>query len=489
MNDLFRPERTIAEAFRRAPAPGDVPWIQVAPGAPYFVTETKEAWTPIGQNDAISWPDLDGLFRRKDLPSCDAYLGMLAEHGVTCLRLMLEYAQGRHRYLERPIGRMVPAMVQLWDDLFALCARHGLRILLTPYDTFWMWRQWRHHPYNVRNGGSVERRSQWLLSGEARTAIKARLTFAVERWASSGVLFAWDLWNEIHPAHADDDAAGFAEFIHDVSTHVRELETRLFGRAHPQTVSLFGPELVWRPQMGLAEPIFRHPELDFASIHIYEEGTIDAPRNTVDAALAMGRIVRDSLAEICDGRPFLDSEHGPIHTYKDHHRTLPEAFDDEYFRHMQWAHLAAGGAGGGLRWPNRRPHSLTPGMRAAQRAMANFLTLIDWPRFRRTNVSRELRLSSPDAAGVACADPSQAVIWLVRTKSVAKDGRLDPGATPLRTGLYLRALAGARWRATAWDTLEGRPRETFEIDLSSRPEAEFEVPPFRTDLALALRRL
>ncbi|TIL77742.1 MAG: hypothetical protein E5Y81_12695, partial [Mesorhizobium sp.] len=42
--------------------------------------------------------------------------------------------------------------------------------------------------------------------------------------------------------------------------------------------------------------------------------------------------------------------------------TSPE-LPTEYFRHLQWAHLAAGGAGGGMRWPNRSPHVLTPGMR------------------------------------------------------------------------------------------------------------------------------
>ena len=61
--------------------------------------------------------------------------------------------QGEHRYLERPVGRFAPNMVRLWDDLFALCERVGLHVLLTPYDTFFMWIRWRHHPYNRRNGG------------------------------------------------------------------------------------------------------------------------------------------------------------------------------------------------------------------------------------------------------------------------------------------------------------------------------------------------
>ena len=76
-------------------------------------------------------------------------------------------------------------------------------------------------------------------------------------------------------------------------------------------------------------------------------------------------LVGEALAEITDGRPFFDTEHGPIHTFKDTASTLPEAFDDEYFRHIQWTHLASGGAGGGMRWPNRNPHTLTPGMRRA----------------------------------------------------------------------------------------------------------------------------
>jgi mannan endo-1,4-beta-mannosidase len=88
-----------------------LPWIQRAPGAPYFVTETGEPWTPVGQNDAITWPELAGLFRGRDLPGVEAHLRRLADHGVTCLRLMLEYAQVRHRYFERPAGTAVPNMV------------------------------------------------------------------------------------------------------------------------------------------------------------------------------------------------------------------------------------------------------------------------------------------------------------------------------------------------------------------------------------------
>ncbi len=370
---------------------------------PYFQTDDGLPWHPVGQNDAITWRELSPLFRRKDVAAVEAYLAMLAEHGVTCMRLMLEYSQVRHRYFETATGRWSANMVQYWDDLFALCEQRGIRILLTPFDTFWMWLRFAHHPYNRRRGGPLGHPSRALLSRATREAIKARLTFAAERWGGSGALFGWDLWNEIHPAHAEMSAEPFLEFIEDLSAHVRAVEMRSFGRTHPQTVSLFGPELKDRAPMKMEHAIFRHPSLDFATIHIYEHGTIDNPRNTVDAAVGMGRIVRESLAEITDGRPFLDTEHGPIHRFKDRHRSLPEPFDDEYFRQMQWAHLASGGAGGGMRWPNRHPHSLTAGMRVAQRGLARFLPEIEWGRFARVNVSDGLEVFGGDGRRTARA--------------------------------------------------------------------------------------
>ncbi len=137
--------------------------------SPYFLTDDGEPWTPIGQNDAICWDEFAGLFRRRDLASVEAHLIWLRDHGVTCLRLMLEYAQVRHRYIERPVGRFVPGMIQLWDDLFALCERVGMRILLTPFDTFWTWLHWRHHPYSSKNGGPLDHPARMLLdSGTPR---------------------------------------------------------------------------------------------------------------------------------------------------------------------------------------------------------------------------------------------------------------------------------------------------------------------------------
>jgi mannan endo-1,4-beta-mannosidase len=462
-------------------------WIGVAPHAPYFVDDTGAAFTPIGHNDAITWDNLACLYRRKDLAAVEAHIAMLRVHGVTVLRLMLEYAQTRHRYLERPAGSFVPDMVRLWDDLIAMCERQGMHVLLTPFDTYFTWVHFRHHPYNQANGGPLPHPSKLLTHRPTVEAIKTRLAFAAGRWGGSPAIFAWDLWNEIHPAQDEDKADGFPAFIHELATLVRDVERRTHGRGHLLTVSLFGPELEWRGHMPLQDPIFRHPDLDMATIHVYEQGTIDDPRDTVAPALAMGRIVGKALAEIRDGRPFLDSEHGPIHRFKDKRRKLPEAFDDEYFRHMQWAHVAAGGAGGGMRWPNRSPHVLTPGMHRAQKGLADMLPRLDWTRFRRRHLTADVRVSPACVAAVACGDEEQALAWLVRRDSIAADGRLDRRAPPVRAELVIPGLRPGPVQVLLWDTLAGAPAGTW-TEVATPDGLSVTVERLATDVAIIVTR-
>ncbi len=441
---------------------GGLPWVQAAYGAPYFITEQGEDWTPIGQNDAITWPDLKGIFLRKDMAAAGAYFEMLQQHGITCIRLMLEYCHTEHRYFENPVGHFQPNMVKLWDDIFSLCEKYNIRVLLTPYDTFWMWLRWKHHPYKKSNGGICDKRSQWLLCANMRQAIKGRLHFVTERWGGSGALFAWDLWNEIHPAHSGNSVDIFSHFIEDISTSLRNAEIALHGRSHPQTVSIFSPVLHSHP--NAAECIFKHPLMDFTTIHFYEKRTIDNPLNTVDAAIAAGKLTRECIAATKGNRPFFDSEHGPIHSFKDKNITLPEAFDDEYFRHMQWAHFASGGAGGGMRWPNRHPHSLTPGMRKAQHALALFLPFIHWQQFNRINLNQAIEVSPATAKAFACGDENQAVVWLLRTGILNKQKMQNTSAAMVEVLIKIPGLQAGIYDIHWWDTKRGATVKRAEIN-------------------------
>ncbi len=462
-----------------------LPWIRVAPNAPYFIDETGQSWTPIGQNDSISWVEFEGLMHRRDLAAVRRHLAYLAESGVTCLRFMLEYAERGGHFFEQPAGQFNPAMVALWDDLFALVEAAGLRILLTPMDTYFHWVRWDLHPYNAANGGPCTARNRLMICPDTRALIKARLEFAARRWGGSGALFAWDLWNEMHPVQGEDQPNCFDDYISDVSPCLRAAERAAHGRDHLQCVSVFGPELHWKPWLN--EPIFRHRMLDFANNHLYEEGTIDHPQDTVAPALAVAKLMTEALDEITDGRPFFDTEHGPIHTFKDHGITLDEAFDDEYFRHVQWTHLACGGAGGGMRWPNRNPHTLTPGMRRAQRCFADFLPLIDWTRFRRRILNDELTCSDPDVAVFGCADETQAVLFLLRLRPLLKDGRVDSTIWS-SIAVEVPGLSPGRYRATVWRTEGGC--EAQELLLVERGAVQrLNLSTFSSEVAVAIQIL
>jgi mannan endo-1,4-beta-mannosidase len=440
------------EALRvvAAPAPALGGWVRCAAGAPYFATEAGTAWTPVGHNDAITWPNIGPLYRRRDRQAVDRHFAELAASGVTCLRLMLDYSQVHGRHLEHRVGAFSPAMVRLWDDLIALGERHAVRFLLTPFDTFFMARRWRHHPYAAARGGPCASPETMFTCPATRAAIIERLRFATRRWGASPAIFAWDLWNEIDAWYAGGDLQAVHDFVTEASAALREEEERLHGRSHLQTVSVFHPNLVASPALG--EVIFRHPALDFASVHLYEPGTLDAPQSTMAAAEATARLMQAALAECPPLRPLLDTEHGPVHTFCDGGMTLPESFDTACFRRTQWAHLASGGAGGGMRWPYRHPHALLPAMHAAQGVLAGFLPLIDWQTFARTPLADRLQVHDFAGLAIGCGDAHQAILCLMR-------GEMEDAIV---SRVEIAGMEPGRYTVTRADTVTGA-RETSTV--------------------------
>lgn len=402
-------------ALRRVAAPtlpaDDGGWIGCAPDAPYFITEMGASWAPVGHNEAITWPNIAPLYRRCDPAAVEGHFAELAAHGVNCLRLMLDYNQVPNRHLEHRVGRFNPAMVQLWDDLIALGEKYAIRFIITPFDTYFMARRWARHPYAQHTGGPCVGLDAMFTCEATRAAIINRLLFATRRWGHSHAVFAWDLWNEIDTLYAGGDMAVTHAFVTEVSQALRCEEIRLHGRSHLQTVSAFYPALVSEPALG--EIVFSHPGLDFASIHLYEPGTIDAPSCSLEPARATARLMAAAAAQCPPARPLMDSEHGPVHSFIDQRMTLPESFDTACFRRTQWAHLASGGVGGGMRWPYRHPHVLLPAMHKAQSVLSAFLPLIDWQDFVRAPLGE--RLAVHDFAGLACGcgDTRQAIIALM----------------------------------------------------------------------------
>jgi mannan endo-1,4-beta-mannosidase len=239
---------------------------------------------------------------------------------------------------------------------------------------------------------------------------------------------------------------------------------------------VFGPA----PEPGYEELVLRHPSLDFATTHIYE-GAIDYPRDALAPAELMGRWVRYALARVTPGRPFMDTEHGPIHLFNDHKKTLPEPFDNEYERHLMWAHLASGGAGSGMRWPARHPHLLTFGMRRALRSLAAFAQRVDWRHFTPVDALPDLEVGGQNLIPFACRDERQAVIWLLTDTR-----QPGPAALQKNVPLALRGLRPGGYCVETWDTAAGRRLECLNSQVGGKRELRVILPAVEGDLALAV---
>jgi mannan endo-1,4-beta-mannosidase len=124
-------------------------------------------------------------------------------------------------------------------------------------------------------------------------------------------------------------------------------------------------------------------------------------------------------------------------------------------------------------------------MRRAQRALADFLPLIDWPRFRRVNLNEEVEVSSARTAAFACGDGRQALVWLLRRGPLDPKGMLRRDAEPISPRVRVPGLKAGRYRITAWDTRAGAVVGAFEADGDGG--LAISAPPFVADVALAIR--
>ena len=137
-----------------------------------------------------------------------------------------------------------------------------------------------------------------------------------------------------------------------------------------------------------------------------------------------------------------------------------------------------------MRWPNRHPHVLTGGMREAQRAMAGFLPLIHWNRFRRRNLNVETQATGFHVC--ACGDDHQALLWLIRRGHRDDHGTMrTDSARPAE--VVLPGLGDGAYLISGWDTVAGEVTERIEGQAKDGL-LRFITAPIVADRAFAIRR-
>ena len=142
-----------------------------------------------------------------------------------------------------------------------------------------------------------------------------------------------------------------------------------------------------------------------------------------------------------------------------------------------------------MRWPNRRPHSLTAGMRIAQQALAKFLPLINWQQFRRHNMNQEISVSDPAVSPFGCGDREQAILWLLRTNVLDNKGMLRQDAEALLVRAGIPGMIAGKYTITVWNTRSGDTIKQEERDFNGNGHLELPEMALVTDLAFAARRM
>ena len=174
-----------------------------------------------------------GLYKRRDPEPAERYCHMLADHGITVLRLMMEYCQGRQHYFEQPVGRCpFPEMIHSRTTSSQCPAHRPARAAHA-----------RGHVLDIESVGqpSVQREERrpgamtapacccaGRPTGRRRAPELRHRAMGRQRACSRGTS-----WNQIHPAFAHDSAECLNDFIGELSEFVRAREMQLFGQGAP----------------------------------------------------------------------------------------------------------------------------------------------------------------------------------------------------------------------------------------------------------------
>lgn len=386
--------------------PANEDYVRVAPGGKYFVHADGKFFTPLGYNHNPEWPQtIECAIGTPDYDPLvtDAFFKHLHECGVNLIRMMLE-APAIGFLLEDPVGTFKPEQVAFLDNFIRLAGQHDIKLMITPWDTFWMGHTWDTNPWNVKNGGPVTAKIDFITKREAIEAQKKRWEFVIDRWGNTGTVFAWellneaDLWWEASP----EQVAAWAK---DIGDFVRQYEKQKWGRNHLICISIAVPA----PENNWKQVAYAQPGMDLATTHLYLDAA-NAPDEAIGPALAIRRGVTYALSQIKDGRPYIDGEDGPINRWISDQR-----LDDEVFHNMTWAHLASGGAGSGLRWPYRFPHHLSEGMYQHLGRMSKFVKDVPWAKLIGTPAEMKVAVHE---GWVACSTATSkgALVWVAAPK-------------------------------------------------------------------------
>jgi hypothetical protein len=373
-------------------------YIQVAPHGRYFQFEDGTPFVPVGHNNVYEISeDLVRIAHERGENTFRVWpdWGASGTFDHEMLDYLLELAEQYHMYIIIAVFDAAPL-----TDLFAGRCRFDER--RTMYNDF------------------CTLAEEVLTNPQAIELQKQCIRYLVDHWGHSPHIFAWELMNQIDALYRAGEKE-MASWVNAMGAYFKQYELERWGKAHLRSVSSHDP-------IPTFDFFYNSPSIDFVAGHLYPE-SINAPLNTIDAALHVNRTVKFSLSQMQVNRPYIDTENGPLaHIFDASFARPPDAVFDAWFHNMIWAHLASGGAGHNLTLPvadrlkalpGGRQRSgfgdrLSPAQTKSQQALARFGQHVDWPSFCSVNADEHVEVDQPGVIPMACQDATQMVAWLLR---------------------------------------------------------------------------
>ncbi len=437
------------------------------PAALLYDDGTRFPW--IGHN--LAW-----VTREEGTFGFDRELDLLAASGGNAARVWL-CSWGLSLDRNRPWSVDLADAWRL-DHVFRAAQQRGIVLLLT-IDNFHDFREnFRQSPFHAGNGGPCATRTDFFLSGEARTQYRARLRYLVARYAAFRSLLAWELWNEMNYALSPLEksalpggAAAARKLLVDWTAGAAGDLRALDSSGHPITTSL-GDNAVWPSLWAL-------PEMDLVQIHGYidRQPWLRPPVEEDAAAFVLALHGRAAAF----GKPALVSEFGyagdgsvsPLN---------PRDPDGIAFHNAVWAGaFAAGGTPFHWWWDNYLgPYGLTKQYRPLSELLAAL------PGRAAPEVMRE----ETDGLRVLALRTEAAVLLWIQNRRHTWHRVLEEGEPPVvlrDVRIRLEGFAPGDWEASWIDPRSGR---TLQTEIVGAPDGRLRLAPpdFTTDLACRLHR-
>lgn len=289
----------------------------------FFRFKSGETFIPVGIN--LGWY----THSARKTYDYEVWMGKMNEVGMNFARIWLApHSFALHwgaRYVNFDDRQNSAARL---DRVFEIAKENGVYIMLALINHGQFSSQvnpaWSSNPYNVRNGGILERPDQFFTNATARAAYKNELIYLIGRYGHSDMLMAWELWNEVN----------WTENFSDINVYNWHKEMAKFLKENDYRGRMVTTS--YNYEDGLAYTV---TDIDFVNPHNYNYTN----KNIVSALPQVLNRLFDKY-----GKPVLQSEIGI--NWENGAATAQLDPTGITLRQAAWAGFMGGGAGGAMHW-------------------------------------------------------------------------------------------------------------------------------------------